>query len=315
MYNTNFNMKRAKYVVFQKSNYYRYKNGVTTWNNQEYMESIYGICTYSFEDIFVFLENELITFFSQNNLRKKGIKDRKEELYQYYKNFKIYDLKEKKYFGEEYYNRNRYLSSFADLLTCKIFDIDYTYSMSTLIYMSKSYKLITKVAEWNEYSHRLNYSYPILKIDKEYSYWKRHYRPCFHNRDAPCNRYLRISKSEMIAGTDPEYSQYLSARQINRERTQNYSKWKKNRFQIPGDWKHYHKCRKQWAKNIENPSYEKLSKAVWKYELEEKENGYMDEKYCVVNDSSEILYEADTEDEARVWMEGNYEPDLQIIYG
>ena len=37
--------------------------------------------------------------------------------------------------------------------------------------------------------------------------------------------------------------------------------------------------------------------------------------YCVVSELSEILYEAETEDEARMWIEDNYEPDLQIIYG
>ena len=40
---------------------------------------------------------------------------------------------------------------------------------------------------------------------------------------------------------------------------------------ITGTWKRDFKCRKQWMKHIENPLYEKLSKAVWKRELEESE--------------------------------------------
>lgn len=41
MYNTDFDMKRARYEVVLKRNYYRYRNGINTWNNQEYMESMY----------------------------------------------------------------------------------------------------------------------------------------------------------------------------------------------------------------------------------------------------------------------------------
>lgn len=34
------------------------------------------------------------------------------------------------------------------------------------------------------------------------------------------------------------------------------------------NWKYHTKCRKQWAKQINNPSYEKLSKAIWEQEIE-----------------------------------------------
>lgn len=40
---------------------------------------------------------------------------------------------------------------------------------------------------------------------------------------------------------------------------------------ITGTWKRDFKCKKQWMKHFQNPSYEKLSKAVWKQELEEME--------------------------------------------
>lgn len=314
MYNTDFDIKRARYVVILKSNYYKYKNGINTWNNQEYMESVYGVYAYSFEDILIFLEKELITYFSKNNLLGKGIKDRKEELYRYYKNFKIYDLKDEIYIGEEYYNynRNHFSNHFSDLRDYKLFNYN-SFLNSTLMYTSKSYDLITKVAEWNGISYKPNYLYPVLKIDKEYScQGKRQYRKRFHGRS---RNYLILNKKETIAGSDPENRQYLSMRQRNREHSLNYVGLRNNRNNVPGDWKHYNKCRKQWAKNIDNPSYEKLSKAVWKYEVEEKKNIDMNEKYCVVNDASEILYEADTEDEAREWIMENYEPDLQIIFG
>ena len=258
MYNTDFDIKRARYVAILKSNYYKCKNGINTWNNREYMESVYGIYTYSFEDILIFLEKELVTYFSQNNLFSKGIKDRKNELYQYYKDFKIFNLKDEIYIGEEYYNRKHYFDRFSDLRDFKLFNYN-SFSESTLIYTSKSYELIAKVAEWNGTPYKLSFLYPTLKIDKEYSYWgRRQYRTRFHTR---CWNYLLPTKREAIAGSDPEYVQYLTMRQRHRDHCLNYAGYRKNRNNVPGDWKHYNKCRKQWAKSIENPSYEKLSKA------------------------------------------------------
>lgn len=269
MYNTDFDMKRARYVVVLKRNYYRYRNGINTWNNQEYMESMYGVYTYSFNDILIFLEKELVTYFSQNNLIGKEIKDRKNELYQYYKDFKIYDLENGIYIGEEYHNRKHYIDQFSDLRDFKLFNYN-TVSESTLIYISKSYELITRVSGWNETPYKLSYLYPILKIDKEYShYGKRQYRKRFHTK---CWNYLSLTKRESIAGSDPEYVPYLTMRQQHRDHCLNHAGYRKNRNNVPGDWKHYNKCRKQWAKDVDNPSYEKLSKAVWKQELEEMES-------------------------------------------
>lgn len=191
MYNTDFDIKRARYVVVLKRNYFRYRNGINTWNNQEYMESMYGAYAYSHV------------------------------------------------------------------------------SESTLIYISKSYELITRVAEWNGTPYKLSYLYPILKIDKEYNCCgKRQYRKRFHTKS---RSYLLETKREAISGSDPEVKQYLSMRQRNRNHCLNYSGLRNNRNNVPGDWKHYNKCRKQWAKNIRNPSYEKLSKAVWKQKLKEIE--------------------------------------------
>jgi len=269
MYSTDFDMKKARYSVILTKNYYKCKNGINTWNNREYMERIYGVYTYSFEDVLIFLEKELVTYFSRNNLVSNEIKDRKEELYQYYKNFKIYDLKEKIYIGEEYYNRKHYFDNFPDLKYFRLFSCN-SFLKSTLIYTSKSYELIIKVAEWNGTPYKLNYLYPILKIDKEYLCGgRRQYRKRFHTRS---RKYLIETKREAISGTDPENRQYLSMRQRNRNHSLNYVGLRNNRNNVPGGWKHYNKCRKQWAKDIENPSYEKLSKAVWKRELLEEED-------------------------------------------
>lgn len=271
MYNTDFDMKRARYVVTLKRKYSKYKNGINTWNNQEYMESIYGIYTYSFDDVFIFLEKELVTYFSQNNLLCKEIKERKEELYQYYKKFKIYYVKDEIYIGEEYYNynKNHFSNRFVDLRDYRLFNYN-SYLNSTLFYTSKSHELITRVAEWNGTPYKLSYLYPTLKIDKEYSYWgRRQYRPRFHLRSM---HYALPRKRELALSHDPEVREYLDARDMFKGNFWRHKGIRHNRHSyVPGDWKHYHKCRKQWAKNIDNPSYEKLSKAVWKQALKEIE--------------------------------------------
>lgn len=256
MYNTTFDVRKAKYLVVLKESIY-----------SENRDRKYGIYTYSFEDACVFLEKELIQYFSKNNLKEMHVLDRKEKLYWYYKQFRIFDLRKKVNIGEEYFNRKTYYDTFSDLKLHKLF-YPHAYSEPTEYYLSKSFEIIERVAVWNNVPYNLKYSYPVFMINEEYPHWRTQYRPRFHNRDHCWNRDLRLHKSEMIAGTDPEYNCYLTARQRNRQKSQNWGKpWKKNRFQIPGDWKHYHKCRKQWAKSIENPSYEKLSKAVWRQEL------------------------------------------------
>lgn len=263
------NSKKARYYIVRKSRYIKYLNpSQTKWT---YIDREYGVCTYSFEDALIFLEKELITYFCENNLKDLRISDRKDKLYQFYAKFKIYDLYKQVDLGKGCYDEDPFHFSSLEIKKINL-SFGYPYSESAKTYILNSYKLIIKISEWNGVPYNLSFSYPVLKVDKEYNHWKTQRRRCFHNRKYGQNRILRTSKSEKIAGTDPEYECYLSVRQKDREATQNFSKPTHNgkRFQIPGDWKHYNKCRKQWAKNIENPSYEKLSKAVWKYELDNK---------------------------------------------
>lgn len=262
------NNKKPRYYIVRKSRYVKYLN--TSQTKWEYMYREHGVYTYSFEDAVIFLRKELINYFCENNLKNLCISDRKNKLYQFYKKFKIFDLYKQVDLGKECYDE--YPIYFSSLERKKIdLKFGYPYSESAKIYILNSYKLIKEVAEWNGVRCNLSFSYPVFTEGKEYNYWKRQHRPCFHNRKYCQYRTLRISKSEYIAGTDPEYQCYLSARQKNREATQNIKPTHNGkRFQIPGDWKHYHKCRKQWAKNIENPSYEKLSKTIWEYELDDK---------------------------------------------
>lgn len=275
MYNISFNMKKAKYLVILKESFYKYKNSIYTIENRVYMDREHGIYTYTFEDTLTFLKKQLITYFSQNNLKTKKVSERKYILYNLFSKFNIYDLSNDINLREEC--NDKYTKFLWGL---ELWDLEFRknrhddlYSTKVQNYIYNFYKIISEIAEWNGLkSYTTTYLYPVLIIDREYNHWKYQYRNSFHTRY--CCNYFTPTKRETIAGSDPEYIQFLTMRQRHRDSCLNYSthKNKKNRNNVPGDWKHYNKCRKQWAKNIENPSYEKLSRAVWKQELVESTN-------------------------------------------
>lgn len=267
MYNTDFDMKRARYSVVKKTEFIKYRNGLNVgYNCRDYMESEYGIYTYSLEDAATFIIKELIKFYSSYGLKYKDFYERRKLLLDEYEKYVVMDLRLEKS-----------ISGRVPFLEKGVFDT-YVLGSVSIWSFNATYPLINNIITWNKNRVDLKYLYPVYVIDEEhyrYSWQKRQYRPRFHSkRYKPC---LEISKREKVEGSDPEYSRFLSARQKNRERTCNWGKpHHKNRNNVPGDWKHYNKCRKQWAKNIDNPSYEKLSKAVWKQELKEIE---VDENY------------------------------------
>lgn len=258
-------MRTAKYCLIKQMNWSEYTNqhntlGIVTGYNI-YVDSFQDACSYITQDILNYYLSHCKDIFPKYR--------REDKLREYAKYIllpggykKPKNLRAFKYIYAAY--EDYYLNINGD-----IEDVDFL-PEDNLLLLNFISRIIVKIINGEKVDYF--YFFPIQKVEIDIKVWNRHYRPHFHNRDDPCNRLLKISKAEKVAGTDPEYSQYLSARQINREKTQNYGKWKKNRFQIPGDWKHYHKCRKQWAKNIDNPSYEKLSKAVWKQELKEIES-------------------------------------------
>jgi len=262
MYNTDFDMKKARYSVIKKTEFIKYHNGLNVgWNRFIYMESKYGIYTYSLEDAATFIIKELIKFYSSYGLKNKDFYERRKLLLDEYEKYVVMDLRLEKS-----------ISGRVSFLEKGVFDT-YVLGSVSIWSFNATYPLINNIIAWNKNRIDLKYLYPVYVVDEEhyrYSWQKRQHRPRFHSkRYKPC---LGIPKREKVEGSDPEYSCVLSARQKNRERTCNWGKtYHKNRNNVPGDWKHYNKCRKQWAKNIENPSYEKLSKAVWKQDLLEEE--------------------------------------------
>lgn len=114
------------------------------------------------------------------------------------------------------------------------------------------------------------YSFPIQKVEvKVKAMWNKEYPVSHHSKSMHC---ALPKKRELSLSHDPEVKEYLDGRDMFKGNFWRHKGIRHNRHSyIPGDWKHYHKCRKQWAKKIDNPSYEKLSKAVWNQELKEME--------------------------------------------
>ena len=112
-----------------------------------------------------------------------------------------------------------------------------------------AYDMILKIISWNSYDkHKIRYFYPVLKFNNEKEHFQSTYRERYHLRN---RSYFSISKREKIAGSDPEYKCYLTARQRNRELSQIHGAFRPNRNNIPNGRKKGTKCRKQWAKNME----------------------------------------------------------------
>lgn len=116
------------------------------------------------------------------------------------------------------------------------------------------------------------YSFPIKVTEiKVKAMWNKQHPESHHLKSI---HYALPRKRELALSHDLEVREYLDARDMFKGNFWRHKGIRHNRHSyVPGDWKHCNKCRKQWAKNIENPSYEKLSRAVWKQELEEIETG------------------------------------------
>lgn len=94
MYNTDFDMKRARYSVVKKTEFIKYRNGLNVgYNCRDYMESEYGIYTYSLEDAATFIIKELIKFYSSYGLKYKDFYERRKLLLDEYEKYVVMDLR------------------------------------------------------------------------------------------------------------------------------------------------------------------------------------------------------------------------------
>lgn len=256
MYKTDFEIKKAKYCVTKKwlrlepePNHIR-KFSVGNW--VRYYRRIY---TYTVCDLMVFMRQELIEFFNQEGLKDCSVRERRKRLENKLNDYVFNDLPSGEQikltivdplFGWPEINKNP--------LSLELF-----YLVDTLSF----YNL-----EWSMNTYN-NCSYPMLDItwkEKKHMWKQRHW----HHMKSYGTKTLTPSKAVRIASTDPEYECYLTMRQRNGGCAQINRPCKRNRNNVDGSWKKQHKCQKQWAKHIENPSYEKISKAMWKETFKDK---------------------------------------------
>lgn len=259
MYHTEFRIRKAKYSVVRKNFTVKYINrgGARhpVWTN------LYeGIYSYTVQDAITFVRKELIRFYIEENLKELSVRERKERLTD---------------------EMNCYI--FKDLVSDKfVFPhkrlFDYGFFEQPDIELENSslsmelFFLLRELSAWNgtdgKSKHIYPYQFPISKINIVIrNHEKRQYRSSFHTKSYG-TKTLTPSKAIRAASTEPEYGCLLTMRQKNGGCGETNMHCKRNRANVDGSWKKHCKCRKQWAKRIDNPSYEKLSVAVWKRQFE-----------------------------------------------
>lgn len=261
MYHTGFRIREAKYSVVRKKIKIKYVNINSTGLRRIIWTNLYeGIYAYTIQDIITFVRKELIRFYEGKNLKDLSIHKRRKELTDELGSYIFKDLVS----GEFITPHKRLIDfSFFEQLEMK----PETSPLSMELFF-----LLKELSNWNGESNKRKdnhiYQFPISKINMRVERDRnRQYRSTFHTKSYG-TKTLTPSKSVMAASTDPEYSCYLTMRQKNGGYGITTMQHRTNRANVDGSWKKHSKCKKQWAKRIDNPSYEKLSMAIWKRQLE-----------------------------------------------
>lgn len=132
---------------------------------------------------------------------------------------------------------------------------------------TKAYYPLKELQQITAPNYKLpKYSYPIrtISVIRKDTYQGRKH---FSYSVVPENDWWsQLTSRTRAANTNPELQSYLRPRD-----RQIYTNYKHdqihNQHNIGNNWKRHTHNRKQWAKRMDNPSYTKLSKEMWKYEL------------------------------------------------
>lgn len=252
-------VKREKYCLIKQMTWNEYINqhnsiGIIRGENI-YLNSFNDVCSY--------VAQELLTYY---------LKYCKTILSSYERQWKLRDnIKFLLLSGE--YEKPKNLRAFQFIYSdYRDYHIDKNNDIEGIDFLPEQNRLLSdfisetieKIA--NNVKVEYFYSFPIRKEEVTIKAMWNKEKPISHHRKSchwalPQKRLLALSQ-------DKEIRQYLDARDMFKGNYWRHKGIRHNKHSyIPGDWKHYHKCRKQWAKNIDNPSYEKLSKVVRDYEL------------------------------------------------
>ncbi len=257
-------MRTAKYCLIKQMNsderYYQHNTlGVLIG---------YNIYVNSFQDACSYIAQDLLIFYSKYC---RNTDDRWYDCWRKLCNNSKYILLSGEYKQPKNLRAFEYIyAGYGNYYLDKNGDIDDVKFLSNenLLLSDFVYKAIRKVI--NKEKIDVFYSFPVQKVEvKAKAMWNKEHPVSHHSKSM---HWALPRRRELALSHDPEVREYLDARDMFKGNFWRHKGIRHNRHSyIPGDWKHYHKCRKQWAKNIENPSYEKLSKAVWKRELLEEE--------------------------------------------
>lgn len=256
-------MRTAKYCLIRQMDSYEYSNQ----HNNLGVITGYNIYTYSFQDVCSYITQDLLDYYLQHCREIDRKYDRKFELSNYAKYILIS--------GD--YTKPKNLRAFEYIYSgYRDYYMDINNDVSGVNFLTDKNFLLTnfvpKVIEKIINNERVEYfySFPISKVEiKVKAMWNKEHPVSHHSKSM---HYALPRRRELALSHDPEVREYLDARDMFKGNFWRHKGIRHNRHSyVPGDWKHYHKCRKQWAKNKENPSYEKLSRAVWKQEQKEME--------------------------------------------
>lgn len=257
MYNTTLDSSKAKYCLIKQISYgdyvtqYNVSGIVTGWN-------IY-VC--SFQDACAYVTQNLLHFYSTHY---KYITTKQELYERLLENAKYMLLS-----GS--FDKPRNLKTYTAIYVWEYdFHVSVNETIGNIDFLPEEnvllknfiHKTIEKIV--NGIKVEYFYSFPIYKSKIKVN--ELSVRDTKTRKHAKSYHDVHLHKRDLVLSQDIEYRQYLDARDRFTGKnlvTCQYG----NKKNIPSGWKYLHKCNKQWAKHISNPSYEKLSKAVWRYAI------------------------------------------------
>ena len=251
MKNTDFEIKKAKYVIAHMRTFRRIND--------------YGAYTYSLHDAYAYLLSRLNKYWDE----LKGVKEGNTKIDRMYfkmREFTIYDIENDKTLD---FIRSVYVYvSEGDPF---YFFSSTTASKEAIPYMVYKYFLGIKYSK-----DTTKYDYPVGEyIIPPKVYGMSTQKPSHRKSGWKDFEYMKDRvkrKDHRRCKRDEDEEMYLTGRQKNPARRMLNHIQSGNQHNVGNNWKAYTKNRKSWAKHKGRAHYEKPSKITWKEELEELEN-------------------------------------------
>lgn len=222
------------------------------------------IYVHSFEDARIYLNAQLLQSYKSNLSLCTGQESKTELVKSLFYNYKIFESTTDGFIQipiirdwtlEEWYNSLVKPNIYTPFLSRE----------------TKAYYPLKELQKMTSPSCKLpKYSYPIYIEQAHVSKHKQGRKHFSYSMAYENDWWSQLTFRTRAANSDPELQPYLRPRD-----KQIYTDYKHdqshNQHNIGNNWKRHTHHRKQWAKRIDNPSYTKLSREIWKYNLEHEE--------------------------------------------